>query len=590
MEKIDSYLLHAFGAVDEARSEALEAERGSESVFGPTFVEPRLPFLVRAREPGWDPGAIAGFEVSSRVGRVVAGRGTLAALEALRADPMVESIEASRPASSFDVAASVPFVQADAAHAQFAETGDRALVAVIDTGVDVLHEAFRDASGGATRILAVWDQTDRSTSPTGTVHTEDQINGYIRAGAVPPALGRDPLKHGTHVASIAVGRKGSKFPGGVAPDAKVLVVIPDSRYGPDDPMSLGYSNSHLDALAFVKQFAQERNLPVVVNVSQGMNAGAHDGKSALEVAFDDFCDGGREPGFVVVKSAGNERNQSGHAKLTLVSQGQETLRWASLAPHRRSVTVELWFNSADELEVALRHPSGNVSAWVMPTNPGDVGHFPDGNRYDLTYIRYHHDNGDSRVVATVRPGNALSVAQGDWQLVVRSPVVRSPSGEVHAWIERDQGQVRFATFVDEDVTLTIPGTADTVIAVGSVAAMLPYQVAAYSCFGPTRDGRQKPDIAAPGEVVTAADAGTTDGLRADSGTSMAAPHVAGAIALLLSHRAKRQEADPSLKQLNANQIRAILRQSARNFGGNWNRGMGFGVLDVAAALQRASAV
>ena len=50
-------------------------------------------------------------------------------------------------------------------------------------------------------------------------------------------------------------------------------------------------------------------MPVVVNVSQGMNAGAHDGKSMLEVAFDEFSKGGRQRGRVIVKSAGNERHK-----------------------------------------------------------------------------------------------------------------------------------------------------------------------------------------------------------------------------------------------------------------------------------------
>ena len=50
-------------------------------------------------------------------------------------------------------------------------------------------------------------------------------------------------------------------------------------------------------------------MPVVVNISQGMNAGAHDGRSALELGFEHFSDGGRMPGRVVVKSAGNERDK-----------------------------------------------------------------------------------------------------------------------------------------------------------------------------------------------------------------------------------------------------------------------------------------
>ena len=64
---------------------------------------------------------------------------------------------------------------------------------------------------------------------------------------------------------------------------------------------IGYSSSHIEALAFIEAFAAQLKLPVVVNVNQGMNAGAHDGKSSLEVAFDAFSDSGRSrKGRVVV--------------------------------------------------------------------------------------------------------------------------------------------------------------------------------------------------------------------------------------------------------------------------------------------------
>ena len=97
------------------------------------------------------------------------------------------------------------------------------LVGIIDGGIVVLHEAFRDSSGH-TRLVAVWDQTD-PTGPTpslqgrasyGTLHTQAQIDGYIAAGAVPAALTRDREGHGTHVA-VAAGRARQPFAGGVAP-------------------------------------------------------------------------------------------------------------------------------------------------------------------------------------------------------------------------------------------------------------------------------------------------------------------------------------------------------------------------------------
>ncbi|MCU0645242.1 MAG: S8 family serine peptidase, partial [bacterium] len=71
-----------------------------------------------------------------------------------------------------------------------------------------------------------------------------------------------------------------------------------------------------------------------------------------------------------------------------------------------------------------------------------------------------------------------------------------------------------------------------------------WDISAFSSPGPTRDGREKPEIAAPGHGIVSAFSQDTeepdqtkiveDGVHLlTQGTSMAAPHVAGAVALLL---------------------------------------------------------
>ena len=107
-----------------------------------------------------------------------------------------------------------------------------------------------------------------------------------------------------------------------------------------------------------------------------------------------------------------------------------------------------------------------------------------------------------------------------------------------------------------DMSITDPGNADLAITVGSTHRDMPhtYGVSYFSSRGPTGDGRMKPDLLAPGERIISCAAGlevtevrgngrwTAGGRRCpilyceQTGTSMAAPHVSGAIAAFLSVR------------------------------------------------------
>jgi subtilisin family serine protease len=95
------------------------------------------------------------------------------------------------------------------------------------------------------------------------------------------------------------------------------------------------------------------------------------------------------------------------------------------------------------------------------------------------------------------------------------------------------------------LTVNDPGNAEMAITVGSTSAN-PHAtgVSYFSSKGPTGDGRPKPDLVAPGERVISAAAGSLlerartvapDAAYVEnSGTSMAAPHVSGVAAALLS--------------------------------------------------------
>jgi subtilisin family serine protease len=135
-----------------------------------------------------------------------------------------------------------------------------------------------------------------------------------------------------------------------------------------------------------------------------------------------------------------------------------------------------------------------------------------------------------------------------------------------------------------------PGNAQCAITVGSTHKEMPhtYGVSFFSSKGPTGDGRRKPDLIAPGERIISCAAGSkkqaiekevpqasVDYIE-DTGTSMAAPHVSGALAAFLSVRREYIGRPEEVKE--------IFLKSATDLGRD-SYFQGSGLVDVMRAIQ-----
>ena len=106
----------------------------------------------------------------------------------------------------------------------------KAVLRVVDTGIDYGHEVFRNGDG-STRIVSIWDQTIQSDNvPTnftfGTEFSREQINAALRTEN--PSLlvqSNDTNGHGTAIASIIAGKENKEHTfQGVVPNAELVIV------------------------------------------------------------------------------------------------------------------------------------------------------------------------------------------------------------------------------------------------------------------------------------------------------------------------------------------------------------------------------
>ncbi|MGQ9601275.1 MAG: S8 family serine peptidase [Candidatus Bipolaricaulia bacterium] len=561
----------------------------------------RLGLLVRARTP--DAVARSGAEIITTVGEITVARATLAQLRRLAQSPEVIYIEAAyRLAPSLDK--SVPAIGADRLHrGEPPLKGEGVLIGAVDTGVDYEHLDFRfdrdgDGFEESSRLAYIWDQTetgpfgDRSAVPFGTEYKREEIELDLARGLGPDkgaVRQRDEVGHGTHVLGIAAGDGSSSGAGyiGVAPEAELIMV-----------KTSFYTGDVVSGVEYIFRRAEELGRPCVVNLSLGGHFGPHDGTSNFDLAIEGLLG----PGRAIVASAGNEGDEPIHISGWLASPGSSAQ--FTFIPAEETVYLGLWYPGTAAFEVELGAPVGEGLVQIVAAPPGTiiVKETAVGTvSLDNASGGPNPNNGDKEIgilLEEIKPGQPWTI-----RLIAQSGSGsgrHSGSGRFDGW----PGLAEMGAFLQGDSSMTIsePGDAAGLITVGAWTTRVEWRsrngndyhfreagplggIAPFSSRGPTRDGRQKPDLAAPGTAIASSLAKGSklaeipelivpDGVHAIfQGTSMAAPHVAGTVALML-------QASPLLEPKEAGERLRRTAAAQAQQGGSPSEAWGSGKLDA----------
>jgi len=407
---------------------------------------------------------------------------------------------------------------------------------------------------------------------------------------------RDIHGHGTNVAGIAAGDGSATGNGGkaglftgVAPEADLVIVKAGDGSFPDDNV--------IEGVRYIIERARDLEKPCVINLSFGSQVGAHDGTSIMEAEITKLAGQGK----IFVVAAGNEGNDPVHIEGSFSSSVKDNsfkFQVPSYMPQSGNqndvVVVDIWLEQSSDLSAKLVTPFGENIGRVdegeadqVSTDAGIITYYiakegPDprnGAKEIYFYITDEHED---------KPPS-----QGTWELTISGN-----TGYFDGWLSSSMDSYFTEGSITYSMLLGYPSNAQGCITVGAYVTknywfdmngtlqntgIIVGDIRSYSSPGPTRDGRNKPEITGPGALITTSRSADSrhststytysDGVHeTGEGTSFAAPVVAGLAALLL-------EKDPTLTP---GLIAALLSENAFQdaFTGNtWNAKWGYGKLD-----------
>lgn len=401
---------------------------------------------------------------------------------------------------------------------------------------------------------------DTGVIEPGTFPTAKVVGGFDFAGPVydagseepslfTPNPDGDPLDvagHGTHVAATAAGMvpASGTVGAGVAPGASLLALkVFGDVAGSTDLVS--------DAIEFALDPNNDLSLDDavdVINLSLGSDFGHPQDPSAI--ASQNAVD----MGVVVVASAGNSGDVPYVTGSPAVADGAISVAASTDAGVTLlGISVNSPASVAGEYEAAagdfgrLDPPTTGDLAVAEPLDActpvvdmtGKIALIQRGTCDFTTKVRNAENAGAiGALVFNNVAGAPIGMAHNgtDPQPVIPAVMIGLDDGTaIH---DVAVGEVVNVT-LSSDVQIPRPELADT--------------MAGFTSRGPGYGSVFKPDLSAPGFSISSADVGTGDGAALNSGTSMAAPHVAGAAALMV-------QAHPELEPAG---VKAMLMNSAR---------------------------
>ena len=486
--------------------------------------------------------------------------------------------------------------------------GQGVLIGFLDTGIDYLREDFK-ASGGRTRIAAVWDQTIQSVNyeedtgeaagteqydreqvqgmvQYGTVYTREDINAALaaeREGQNPYDIvpSRDENGHGTFLAGVAAASETADYIG-AAPEAEILMVKlkPAKKYLRDfyllpERVEAYSETDMMMGVRFLQQYAIREKKPLVICVGLGTASGSRTGALPFADLLNTLA---RQVNTVVVTCTGNEANNRTHTSGLAVSDTEPSEIEITVGADERGFVMEIWAESLDILSVAITSPSGErISRIPARIDTGGVYNF----LLERSQVAVNYRVVESASGYEVIFMRFINPAQGIWKIHVYS--LTNIVGRYNAWLPLKQFLSGDTYFLNSNpsTTLTEPGAAERVISVGSYNHITDASYAA-SGRGYTATGLVKPDFVAPGVDVYGVRAG--GGYTTRTGTSVAAAHAAGAAALLLTWGVT----DGNLPYMGTNEVKSVLIRGAKRENNTVypNNIYGYGKMDVIEAFYK----